>query len=737
MSTPEIPFHVRTFISKLQSMGLVVQKSGKGWIAQCPAHDDKNPSLSIGIGDAPEYRVLASCKAHCETKAVCAAMGDPTMAILFPAQATVGGIKKLTPPQPALPFKEPESAPTKHLTHVETYWYTDEQGERLFQVHRLLDEETGKKTFRPFRPSGESGIKGVRRVLYLLHEWHGKQKSLSIAEGEKDVHTLRKLKVFATTNMGGSDGWKPEYAQQIKDGGVQQVTVFVDNDDAGRKWADDIARDCHALGIKVRVVELPGLAPKGDVSDWIDQGHTREELRAEVKKIPFQTEPPAPPEPGEVIIVDPSDDDERHMIETEPFHEQIRVGMAHEFAMLFDGRSDAPYEFLYMSFLTALAAACSPYVTVGTGFNSMRVGLYTVLVGASFGGRKTSSRQWALELFEGLASPWNAHLFVPDAVPGSDVGLIKLAKKTEERRPMLLNPDEFSELISKMTIKNSTYTELLNKLFDIPRIGGVSKTFDMEAHVEFSLLSATTDALWTESFTSNTMQVGFLNRLFRVPAYRTRTIKAVQAPDAAGIEEIRARIVLALRRVAAQPVRLEMDRVTQSIYEAWMGRCESSKMIFHEDYARLETYAQRIAAVLTVAEWGSHPLDVAVPPFISPLAMTIACALADWQYRARLWSRPVNADNPYAVREAQLRVYLARVLREPALTEGGPPRVPQGRKVRKRDVQQHFGHWGATAFNWAVNAMVSSQEIEVEGDATKGEEVFLRISSKGLFNALR
>ena len=58
-----------------------------------------------------------------------------------------------------------------------------------------------------------------------------------------------------------------------------------------------------------------------------------------------------------------------------------------------------------------------------------------------------------------------------------------------------MNADEFSELTSKMSIKGSTYTELLNKLFDIPRVGGISKTFDVEAHVEFSLLSATTDAL--------------------------------------------------------------------------------------------------------------------------------------------------------------------------------------------------------------------------------------------------
>ena len=31
--------------------GLAARRSGSGWMAKCPAHDDKTPSLSIGETD--------------------------------------------------------------------------------------------------------------------------------------------------------------------------------------------------------------------------------------------------------------------------------------------------------------------------------------------------------------------------------------------------------------------------------------------------------------------------------------------------------------------------------------------------------------------------------------------------------------------------------------------------------------------------------------------------------------
>jgi hypothetical protein len=49
-----------------------VQRNGNGWIALCPAHADKNPSLSIREGNG---RTLLHCFAGCSVEAICAARG--------------------------------------------------------------------------------------------------------------------------------------------------------------------------------------------------------------------------------------------------------------------------------------------------------------------------------------------------------------------------------------------------------------------------------------------------------------------------------------------------------------------------------------------------------------------------------------------------------------------------------------------------------------------------------------
>ena len=43
-----------------------VRKSGSGWSARCPAHEDHSPSLSISEGD--DGRVLLHCFTGCTTE---------------------------------------------------------------------------------------------------------------------------------------------------------------------------------------------------------------------------------------------------------------------------------------------------------------------------------------------------------------------------------------------------------------------------------------------------------------------------------------------------------------------------------------------------------------------------------------------------------------------------------------------------------------------------------------------
>ncbi len=60
-------------LAALRDRGITVRRSGVGWSAKCPAHDDRNPSLSIATGD--DGRCLVNCHAGCETKDVVSALG--------------------------------------------------------------------------------------------------------------------------------------------------------------------------------------------------------------------------------------------------------------------------------------------------------------------------------------------------------------------------------------------------------------------------------------------------------------------------------------------------------------------------------------------------------------------------------------------------------------------------------------------------------------------------------------
>jgi hypothetical protein len=82
-------------LSQLLQRLELVKKSGSGFSARCPVHDDHSPSLSIKEGD--DGRVLVHCHAGCPPQEVVAALGL-TMPDLFPAN----GKPRRPPPAPGV-----------------------------------------------------------------------------------------------------------------------------------------------------------------------------------------------------------------------------------------------------------------------------------------------------------------------------------------------------------------------------------------------------------------------------------------------------------------------------------------------------------------------------------------------------------------------------------------------------------------------------------------------------------
>jgi putative DNA primase/helicase len=159
---------------------------------------------------------------------------------------------------------------------VATYDYYDEGGKLLYQVVRFE-----LKDFRQRRPDGEGkwiwNLNGVHRVLYRLPQLltADPQATIFIVEGEKDADRLAKLGLVATTNSGGSGKWRGEYNSFLRG---RNVAVLPDNDEAGKIHAREVVTSLQSTAASVRVVQLPNLAEKGDVSNWLDAGGTVEQL---------------------------------------------------------------------------------------------------------------------------------------------------------------------------------------------------------------------------------------------------------------------------------------------------------------------------------------------------------------------------------------------------------------------------------------------------------------------------
>jgi hypothetical protein len=248
---------LQTFLGYFPS----AKPSGQQWLAKCPAHDDRTASLAIREGT--DQRILLHCHAGCETEAILSALGLDAAAL----------------------FLEDAAKPSRAKMEIaETYDYRDPQThDLLYQVCRLIP-----KDFRPRRPNGKGGwlwnLTDVRRVLYRLDEWQGQRVGL-IVEGEKDVDAAWALGIPATTNVGGAGKWRPEDTQYLVDAGVQKVAIIPDADVPGRQHAIQVAYSTFTAGLEVRIVPLPDLPPKGDLSDYL-QRHTKDDLRELLRAAP-------------------------------------------------------------------------------------------------------------------------------------------------------------------------------------------------------------------------------------------------------------------------------------------------------------------------------------------------------------------------------------------------------------------------------------------------------------------
>jgi hypothetical protein len=222
---------------------------GKSGVMPTPGHSRADRGISVKHDPSAPYGVLVNCF-----------NGDAKQAlhhVLDRLGIPNGHSHKAAVNNTTLKRKPAKASARK----VASYDYVDENGEVVGTKHRY---EPKGFAWNP-RPSAPIPPYGLPRLLE-----HADQP-IWLVEGEKDADRLNSEGLVAVSI---EQGYEAEAARFLEG---RTVFILPDNDEAGEKRA---AKTLDALkaAVSARIVRLPGLAPKGDVSDWLDTGNTISEL---------------------------------------------------------------------------------------------------------------------------------------------------------------------------------------------------------------------------------------------------------------------------------------------------------------------------------------------------------------------------------------------------------------------------------------------------------------------------
>ena len=241
-------------------------------MAKCLWHDDRNPSLSVNL-ESGLYRCFA-----------CGASGD-----LINFHMTQNGMDFETALADLCRVAGIVASPSNsHGKVVATYEYKDTDGNVLHVKERIEPGRNGRKkefVFKHLADGKWAMGRGCEPVPYNLPAL-AKSKYVLVVEGEGKVETLREWGFTAACLDSGSQSpWHNDYLPYFEN--KEKITILPDSDTTGREYATRIASALYGKVGEIKVVELPGLAEKGDIVDWKEAGGTKEELLGLIKEAPL------------------------------------------------------------------------------------------------------------------------------------------------------------------------------------------------------------------------------------------------------------------------------------------------------------------------------------------------------------------------------------------------------------------------------------------------------------------
>lgn len=245
----------------IKSRSSKVRKSGNGIVFNCFYHDDSNPSASWKMG---RNKPLGYC-------AVCGS-------IYHRLREDAGIQKEKTGGEEFTPFEK-----FLYYNMKDEYKIYDFVTEKYLCSHfRMKNKE--KHGFPRGVRNGDHITKGTDNIdttyavfcddyLKNIKETINNGGLICYAEGEKDARTLNQNGFLAFT-CGGINTFKKDLLPYLKGG---KFVVFGDNDEVGKKDAEQITSLLNTVGEAIMVVPTPDIE-KGDVSDYL-RIHAKEDLQ--------------------------------------------------------------------------------------------------------------------------------------------------------------------------------------------------------------------------------------------------------------------------------------------------------------------------------------------------------------------------------------------------------------------------------------------------------------------------
>jgi hypothetical protein len=234
-----------------------VKRCGLGYQARCPAHDDRQASLSVRLGD--DGKVLLQCFAGCSFESVAAALRMPASEFFPDARRTANDNGKSDNGRTRSRITLSELAAHKRLPvdFLRSLGCSDDGNGQVRMPYVQADGSIFRTRYRTalIAKEGTYWGKGDGQIAYEPDRGalRKQEREVVLVEGETDTWTLL-YAGYPCIGVPGSNATQVLEAHHFTE--VERIYVSVEPDDAGTKFLAGARKRIAELGINVPVFEL-------------------------------------------------------------------------------------------------------------------------------------------------------------------------------------------------------------------------------------------------------------------------------------------------------------------------------------------------------------------------------------------------------------------------------------------------------------------------------------------------